>query len=206
MHDVVIVGAGLAGLSAARDLMNAGLDVVVLEARARAGGRVEQTTTPDGRLIQLGGEVIADFHTSYRELVKELGLTIVPSFTDIPGESTWLMGDGVFLGEDMPWMADTDRKIYDQLDREFAELAATVNPDDPWSHPDAVKLDQLSFADWLRSQGASPQVLRAMELRTFGLADDSIERRSLLADLRKEAIAGANGFYELLLEFFRTYV
>lgn len=196
MHDVVIVGAGLAGLSAARDLMNAGLDVVVLEARARAGGRVEQTTTPDGRLIQLGGEVIADFHTSYRELVKELGLTIVPSFTDIPGESTWLMGDGVFLGEDMPWMADTDRKIYDQLDREFAELAATVNPDDPWSHPDAVKLDQLSFADWLRSQGASPQVLRAMELRTFGLADDSIERRSLLADLRKEAIAGANGFYD----------
>ena len=38
MHDVVVVGAGLAGLSAARDLMNAGLDVVVLEARARAGG------------------------------------------------------------------------------------------------------------------------------------------------------------------------
>ena len=196
MHDVLIVGAGLAGLSAARDLMNAGLDVVLLEARARAGGRVEQTTTPDGRLIQLGGEVIADFHTYYRELVRELGLTIVPSFTDIPGESTWLMSDGVFLGEDMPWMADTDRKIYDRLDREFAELAATVNPDDPWSHPDAVKLDQLSFADWLRSQGASPQVLRAMELRTFGLADDSIERRSLLADLRKEAIAGANGFYD----------
>lgn len=49
------MGAGLAGLSAARDLMTAGLDVVVLEARARAGGRVEQTTTHDGRLVQLGG-------------------------------------------------------------------------------------------------------------------------------------------------------
>ena len=56
--DVVVVGAGLAGLSAARDLMHGGTDVVVLEARNRPGGRVEQTTLADGRLVQLGGEVI----------------------------------------------------------------------------------------------------------------------------------------------------
>lgn len=195
-YDVVVVGAGLAGLSAARDLMNAGLDVVILEARARAGGRVEQTSTPDGRLIQLGGEVIADFHTYYRELVAELGLTIVPSFTDIPGESTWLMRDGTYRGEEMPWMSDADRVIYERLDMAFASLAATVDPDNPWAHPDAQTLDRLSVGEWLRSEGATPQVLRAMELRAFGLAEDSIERRSLLADLRKEAAAGANGFYD----------
>lgn len=59
-HDVIVLGAGLAGLSAARGLMNAGSDVVVLEARARPGGRVEQTTTAAGRLVQLGGEVMAE--------------------------------------------------------------------------------------------------------------------------------------------------
>jgi monoamine oxidase len=48
----------------------------------------------------------------------------------------------------------------------------------------------------LRSEGATPQVLRAMESRAFALAEDSIERRSLLADLRKEAVAGATGFYD----------
>jgi monoamine oxidase len=196
VHDVVVVGAGLAGLSAARDLVNAGLDVVVLESRARAGGRVEQATTSDGRLIQLGGEVIADFHTYYRELVAELGLTIVPSFTDIPGESTWLLRDGVFRGEEMPWMSDPDRAIYGRLDQAFASLAATVDPDDPWSHPDATALDRISVGEWLRSEGATPPVLRAMDLRAFGLAEDSIERRSLLADLRKEAAAGAHGFYD----------
>lgn len=195
-YDVVVVGAGLAGLSLARDLVAGGSDVVVIEARARAGGRVEQTETPDGRLVQLGGEVIADFHTSYRQLVAELGLTVVPSFTDIPGESTWLMRHGVFRGEDMPWMSPSDRAVYDRLDQKFAELAAGVNPDDPWSHPDAVALDRMSFGHWLRSEGASPDVLRAMETRTFGLAEDSIERRSFLADLRKEAAAGANGFYD----------
>jgi monoamine oxidase len=86
--DVVVVGAGLAGLSAARDLMNAGTGVVVLEARNRPGGRVEQTTLADGRIVQLGGEVIGPFHEAYLGLAEELGLTIVPSFPQLPGEDT----------------------------------------------------------------------------------------------------------------------
>ena len=78
--DVVVVGAGLAGLSASRDLAAGGADVILLEARGRAGGRVEQARLPDGRLVQLGGELVGDFHTAYRELTEELGLTIVPGF------------------------------------------------------------------------------------------------------------------------------
>ena len=78
MSDVIVVGAGLAGLAAARDLMHADADVVVLEARDRPGGRVEQTPLPDGRVVQLGGEVVGDFHTAYLGLVEELGLTLRP--------------------------------------------------------------------------------------------------------------------------------
>jgi hypothetical protein len=64
-----------AGVCAAQDLINAGSDVVVLQARARPGGRVEQMMTTDGRLVQLGGGVVGDFHTAYRELVGEWACT-----------------------------------------------------------------------------------------------------------------------------------
>ena len=56
--DVLVLGAGLAGLAAARDLARGGADVTVLEARDRVGGRVEQLRVDEGRPVQLGGEVV----------------------------------------------------------------------------------------------------------------------------------------------------
>ena len=193
--DVIVAGAGLAGLSAARDLMNAGTDVVVLEARNRPGGRVEQTTLPDGRIVQLGGEVIGPFHEAYLGLVEELGLTIVPSFPQLPGEDTWVLADGTFVGDGFPWMDDADRRSFAALSDEFGALARTVDPDDPWSHPDAERLDSMSLGDWLRDRGGTRNVVRARDLAMLALSAESVERTSLLAELRKEAAAGGNGFY-----------
>jgi monoamine oxidase len=194
-YDVVVVGAGLAGLSAARDLMNGGSDVLVLEARNRPGGRVEQTTLPDGRIVQLGGEVIGPFHEAYVGLAEELGLTIVPSFPQLPGEDTWVLADGRYVGDGFPWMDDADRASFASLSDEFGALARTVDPDDPWSHPDAERLDRLSIADWLRDNGATRNVVRARDVFMLALSAESVERTSLLAELRKEAAAGGNGFY-----------
>lgn len=194
-YDVVVLGAGLAGLSAARDLARGGADVVVLEARNRAGGRVEQTSLADGRLVQLGGEVVGPFHTAYTGLVAELGLTLVPSFPDLPGEETWVLADRTVIGDGIPWLSDADRASYEHVEEEFAALAHTVNPDDPWSHPDADKLDRLSVGAWMRDRGATPGAVRARDIAMLALAAESVERTSLLSDLRKEAAAGAHGFY-----------
>jgi monoamine oxidase len=194
-HDVVVLGAGLAGLSAARDLAAGGADVVVLEARGRAGGRVEQTALADGRLVQLGGEVVGPHQRAYYGLVEELGLTLVPAFPDLPGEATWVLAGSTEVGDAHPWMSEAEREAYARLDREFAKLAASVDPDDPWSHPEAARLDHLSVGDWLRERGAPPNVVRARDLAMLALSAESVERTSLLSDLRKEAAAGAPGFY-----------
>jgi monoamine oxidase len=195
-HDVVVIGAGLAGLSAARDLARAGTDVVVLEARNRPGGRVEQTTLADGRLVQLGGEVVGPFHEAYCGLVAELGLTLEPSFPQLPGEDTYVLTTGTVVGDGFPWMGEADRASYDAANEAFGRLAATVDPDDPWSHPDADRLDRLSVGDWLREIGATANAVRARDLAMLALSAESIERTSLLSDLRKEAAAGAEGFYD----------
>jgi len=194
--DVVVLGAGLAGLSAARDLMRGGVDVVVLEARDRPGGRVEQTRLADGRLVQLGGEVVGEFHEAYLGLVEELGLTLVPAFPSMPGEDTSVLSSGRVIGDDWAWMSDADHKSYDAAEEEFRKLARTVDPDDPWSHPEAERLDDISVGQWLRDQGATPNAVRAREMAMLSLAAESVERTSLLSDLRKEAAAGSPGFYD----------
>src|SRR6201990_2672489 len=103
--DVIVVGAGLAGLSAARDLAAGGATVTVLEARDRVGGRVEQVELPDGRRVQLGGEVVGNAHTAYLGLVAELGLTLVPSYVAEPGELTWILSDGLHVGDIPTWFS-----------------------------------------------------------------------------------------------------
>lgn len=194
--DVVVLGAGLAGLSAARDLLRAGADVLVLEARDRVGGRVEQTGLPDGRLVQLGGEVVGPGHTAYTQLVAELGLTLEPAFTAVAGDDTWALVDGVVVGGAERWLGPEDLAAYERVESRFAALARTVDPRDPWSHPEAERLDRLSVGQWLREEGATPAVVRARELAMLALAAESVERTSLLADLRKEAAVGAHGFYD----------
>jgi monoamine oxidase len=195
--DVAVLGAGLAGLSAARDLKRSGADVIVLEARDRAGGRVEGVTLPDGRTVQAGGEVFGPGHTAYGELVDELGLAVEPSYVADPGEISWGLVDGVYVGNDLPWMSYVERRDEERVGRAFAELAATVDPEDPWSHAEAEALDRVSLAEWLRSKSALPAVHRRHELASLSLACDGPERTSLLAELRKHAALGGDGFYDL---------
>ncbi|MFD8635846.1 flavin monoamine oxidase family protein [Streptomyces sp. NPDC059533] len=195
-HDVIVLGAGLAGLTAARDLAAGGADVLVLEARDRVGGRVEQTELPDGRLVQLGGEVVGRAHTGYTALAAELGLTLVPSYVAEPGALARATPEGISAGDPPHWFRQGDDACHRKATAAFTELARTVDPDDPWSHPDATALDRLSVADWLRSQGAGPAVVRLWEIGQLALADGSYERTSLLAALRKNAAVPGPGHYD----------
>ena len=190
--DVVVVGAGLAGLCAARDLAAGGAAVTVLEARDRVGGRVEQVPLPDGRLVQLGGEVVGTGHTAYLGLVAELGLTLVPSYVAEPGEITRQVPGSVDVGDWPSWTSDADRASYEKVEDALAQVVRGIDPGDPFAHPELRRLDRLSVGDWLREVGATPGVVRLKEVAALGLADGSVERTSLFAYARKIAVGGGN--------------
>ena len=114
-----------------------------------------------------------------------------------PGELSWGLAEGVFVGDDAPWMTAAERADAERIDGLFAKLAAEVDPDDPWSHPDAARLDELSLGAWLRLQGALPAVRRRYALASLSLSCDGPDRSSMLADLRKHATLAGHGFYDL---------
>jgi monoamine oxidase len=186
--DVIVLGAGLAGLTAARELIRAGTDVLVLEARDRVGGRVEQELLPDGRTLQLGGEVVGTAHHAYLALAAELALEVVPSYTEEQGEQAYDRTDGTVIGDG--WLDDEDRRSIERFHTELQDIAANLDPDDPWSHPDSVPLDSASLGDLLRAQRATPRAYRRIEMRIFGGAHWGVERHSVLAEARMTAAAG----------------
>ena len=188
--DVVVMGAGLAGLACARDLMAAGVDVVVLEARERTGGRVEGARLDDGRLVQVGGEVVGTVHLAYRQLAAELGLELVPSYTDVDGDSYYDLRDGVRRGES--WLSAADLDGLDRLTTECARLARDVDPADPWSAPDAERLDRLSLHDLAVSLDVTRTGVRRLDLASRYTGMSTTHRYSVLAHLRATAAVGGH--------------
>ncbi|MCP2048912.1 UNVERIFIED_ORG: putrescine oxidase [Paenarthrobacter nicotinovorans] len=148
-RDVVIVGAGPSGLTAARELKKAGLSVAVLEARDRVGGRT-WTDTIDGAMLEIGGQWVSPDQTALMDLLDELGLKMYPRYRD--GESVYIGADGKrtqYTGDTFP-VNETTKAEMDKLVAILDELAAEIGPTEPWAHPKARELDTISFHHWLR--------------------------------------------------------
>lgn len=155
---VLVIGAGLAGLAAARRLVALGHEPIVLEARHRVGGRIEGGHTADGTPIELGGQWIGPTQDRMYELVAELGLETF---------ATWNEGDIVVrLGGRQQRMAGT-RGAVPKLNpfvladlaqglARFAKLARRVPLDRPWDAPGADVLDGMTFETWIRRTLRTP--------------------------------------------------
>ncbi|MDJ0420949.1 flavin monoamine oxidase family protein [Dietzia kunjamensis] len=147
--DIVVVGAGIAGLVAARELTRAGLEVLVLEARDRVGGRLLNADLPDGSPIDVGGQWVGPTQHRIHELIRELGLETFPTHT--AGRHIAELGGtrseytGAIPHIDPRTLADIVR-ARSRLDR----MAAAIPPDEPWRAADAERLDSQTFETWLR--------------------------------------------------------
>jgi monoamine oxidase len=151
--DVIVVGAGLSGLCAARELVRHGKDTLVLEARDRVGGRMVRKSVIGGGWIDLGGQWIGPTHAGILSLAESLG---VKHFDFYATGRTVLNYHGAVSTIDafppttaLPSISSADVAEANRVWEQFHTLAATVNVERPWLTPDAAALDAQTVTDWL---------------------------------------------------------
>lgn len=174
-HDVVVIGAGLSGLVAAREIARAGHSVAVVEARDRVGGRMLDRSIAGGEVVDLGAEFIGPTQNHIRALVDELGIATFPSYN--AGKNVYLAGGRRTLYADTgaTGTAPPDVGLLADLLLAIAKLnslSLKVPVDAPWDAAGAAQLDSESLETWLRRNSTGAErfmdVARAAARPIFG--------------------------------------
>ncbi len=150
---VVVVGAGLSGLAAARRLTALGVEVTVLEARDRVGGRTERLVLDDGTPLELGGQWLGEGHTRMYELVDELDLETFPTYNAEGELLLHLRGKPVRQAPHKGAMPKLSPFVLADLAQgltRFERLARRVDLQRPWRTPKAEQLDGQTWESWIR--------------------------------------------------------
>ena len=192
--DVVVVGAGLAGLTAARRLVHAGHTVVVLEARNRVGGRTLNHSIGNGKVAEAGGEFVGPTQDRIVALAAEVGVATFDAYDTgndvyVNGATRLTYSDTSPLGTAPPdpaLIADIV-KLSQQIDL----MAAQISPAKPWTSPNAAAYDSQTLATWVRSNAVNADgILALLASFTEALVGTEPEELSLLFVLAYVASAG----------------
>lgn len=175
--DVAIVGAGLAGLVAARRLATAGLRPLVLEARDRVGGRVLGEEIGDGKVVEVGGQWIGPGQDRIAALAAELGVSTFPThdegrhLIEIGGKRTSYTG--AVTDARVELVRDLSRAIsplaladLEQARVRLDRMARQVPLEQPWAAAKARRWDGQTFESWIRRNTRTAAARSLLELAT----------------------------------------
>jgi monoamine oxidase len=191
--DVVVVGAGLAGLTAARALTRAGHSVLVLEARDRVGGRTFNHTLPDGQPVEAGGEFIGPTQTHVVALAKAVGIGTYKTFNT---------GDNVTVarGVRTPYPAvpgitadSQDAQVRNDVLTALGaadQLALDAGVTAPWKSKGAASTDKRTVATWAKTTLKSPITPTLLNSAMQGIYGKDSSQVSLLFNAFYSAEAG----------------
>jgi len=186
--DVVVVGAGISGLVAAREVAAKGRSVVVLEARDRVGGRILNHELAGGSVIEAGGAFVGPTQDHILGLCEELGIQTFKEYT---------AGSSVYLSKGIrqtyqgtippdPLILPDAGRLQLQLD----EMSKDVPVDAPWLAAKAAEWDSTSLHDWVAQNTVNPDTAKLLEVYLQPLLGADARDVSLLFMLWYLATAG----------------
>lgn len=224
---ILVLGAGLSGLSAAYELSRCGYAVTILEARNRAGGRIKTLREPfrDGQFVELGGELIGNGYKRMMNYVRDFGVPFeeVPERFETSGSvSSLQFGTGttaVMKGKLYPIGSVLDPHPYGLTGDEakglpnvilsvhLRAMAAEIRQ----SPERLLEYDRISLANALRKRGVSDSAIRLMDVALNYNSIEVVSAGGALFDLRRRMTAGTGanrivGGNDVLISAFRKKI
>src|SRR3954469_11143190 len=167
--DVVVVGAGFAGLTAARAIKRAGHSVMVLEARNRVGGRALNLTLPGGEVAERGATFAGPTQDRILALAKAVGVKTFPTYDT---------GDNIYLNQGTrqrypsngpTGTAPLDPLVLPEMAAAITlldQMSASVPVDAPWKAPNAAEWDGQTLESWVAGHSATERFKRIVSVAT----------------------------------------
>ena len=184
--EVAIVGAGLAGLAAARTLKAAGRDAVVLEARDRVGGRTLNESIGDGKVVEIGAQWVGPTQDRMYALIEELGLETFPTYT--AGKSLFeRRGRHRRHSGLIPWANPAGLAELGLSIARLNRMSRRVPLEAPWTARRAMRWDSQSLATWMRRNirtGIARDLLRLATIAVFAAEPEDISLLHVLFYIR----------------------
>jgi monoamine oxidase len=203
---IIVIGAGLAGLSAAFELTQKGHNVTVLEARSRSGGRVLTLRDPfsDGMYAEAGAYSFSDAHHLTFKYTRLFDLPFAPEESRDLAYTIFIKGNRIKAkkGEKIQWPLNLTSeekqlgmtKLWSKyVESVLPEMGKAASPD--WPPASLKKYDQMTFSQFLRRQGLSQDAVAALRLGYLDLFGDGIDAISALQLLRDTALQTGKKWY-----------
>ncbi|HET8911820.1 MAG TPA: flavin monoamine oxidase family protein [Ktedonobacteraceae bacterium] len=177
--DVLVIGAGLAGLTAASILTRSGIEVLVVEARERVGGRTWTQPANNGLLLDLGGQWIGPSQHRIAALAESLGLTTFPTY-DTGLNIEYRAGTRNTYSGAIPTFDPITALDTVEAMLELNLMANEVPLDAPWEAEKALTWDSQTFGSWIEQNIQNPNVRTLLELATQAVFSTEPRDLSLL--------------------------